>query len=114
MDKIENQSRSFSVKLREAIRALIEQTDPINSLKTKNISQFAASTDRDYRLPIPGTTIHKKYKDQTYTVLVLNGNFEFQNKRYKSLSAIAKEITGSHWNGFQFFGLEKREGRSRS
>ena len=63
---------------------------------------------RDYRLPIPGSTIHKEYKGQKYIVRVLKYGFEYEKKSYKSLSAIAKKITGSHWNGYGFFGLEKR------
>lgn len=36
---------------------------------------------------------------------VLDDGFEFKGQRYKSLSAVAKVATGSHWNGFHFFGL---------
>ncbi len=38
-------------------------------------------------------------------VKVLDNGFEFDGRRYKSLSAIAKEVTGSKWNGFLFFGI---------
>ncbi len=60
----------------------------------------------DTRLPMPGTAVVRKYKGRTLQVLVLVDGFEFEGERYKSLSAVAKRITGSHINGFRFFGLE--------
>ncbi|GIW81344.1 MAG: hypothetical protein KatS3mg105_3501 [Gemmatales bacterium] len=61
----------------------------------------------DARLPAPGTAIIRHYKGRTLQVLVLSdGCFEFEGQRYKSLSAVAKKITGSHVNGYRFFGLE--------
>jgi hypothetical protein len=60
---------------------------------------------RDKRLPIPGTVITKKYKGQIIQVKVLEKGFECNNTFYKSLSALAYEITGAHWNGYDFFGL---------
>jgi hypothetical protein len=62
---------------------------------------------RDARLPMPGCLIVKKYKDQTVVVKVLNDGFEHDGRRFASLSVIAGEITGTRWNGFAFFGLEK-------
>ncbi len=61
--------------------------------------------DRDPRLPPPGETITKTYKRQTLTVLVRQNDFEFNGDVYKSLTAIANAVTGSHVNGFAFFGL---------
>ncbi len=61
--------------------------------------------DRDPRLPAPGTAITRKYKGRTLEVLVTADGFEFEGERYLTLSAVAKAITGSHWNGFRFFGL---------
>ena len=37
--------------------------------------------------------------------MVLDDGFEFEGKRYRSLTAVAKAATGSHWNGRHFFGL---------
>jgi hypothetical protein len=68
---------------------------------------------RDARLPMPGCLIVKKYKDQTVVVKVLNDGFEHDGRRFASLSAIAGEITGTRWNGFAFFGLEKEARRAR-
>ena len=106
--KPHKQPTSLSFEIKQAIALLIQQNDPINSIKIRATKQTETSANRDYRLPIPGTTIEKKYKDQSYTIIVLKDDFEYKQKRYKSLSAIAKKITGSHWNGYGFFGLEKR------
>jgi hypothetical protein len=67
----------------------------------------------DARLPMPGSLIVKKYKTQTVVVKVLNEGFEYDGRRFTSLSAIAGEITGTRWNGFAFFGLEKEDRRAR-
>ena len=60
----------------------------------------------DSRLPTPGTAIVRKYKGRTLRVLVVKDGFEYEGERYKSLSAVAKAVTGSHCNGFRFFNLE--------
>jgi len=62
---------------------------------------------RDARLPMPGCLIVKKYKALTVVVKVLGDGFEYDGRQFASLSAIAGEITGTRWNGFAFFGLEK-------
>ena len=57
------------------------------------------------RIPAVGNVIQRDYKGQSIEVKVMEGGFEFQGRPFKSLSAIAKEVTGSHWNGYAFFGL---------
>jgi hypothetical protein len=61
----------------------------------------------DKRLPTPGTVITRQYKKQTLRVTVGKDDFEYEGESYPSLSAVAKKITGSHCNGFLFFGLTK-------
>lgn len=65
----------------------------------------AQRNGRDPRLPAPGTVLTRTYKDDTLQVTVLDSGFEFDGERFKSLSAIARAVTGSHVNGFQFFNL---------
>ncbi|MDP8244830.1 MAG: DUF2924 domain-containing protein [Candidatus Hinthialibacter antarcticus] len=60
---------------------------------------------RDKRIPMAGTILIRKYKKQEIEVKVLDVGFEYQNKVFSTLSAVAKEITGSHWNGMKFFNL---------
>jgi hypothetical protein len=59
----------------------------------------------DPRLPPPGTTITRKYKGRTISVTVLPQGFEHDGERYRSLTAVARVITGQHVNGFRLFGL---------
>jgi hypothetical protein len=67
----------------------------------------ASAPQRDGRLPLPGRAIVRRYKGETLRVTVLADGFEFKGERYGSLSAIAKAVTGSHMNGYRFFGLVK-------
>jgi len=60
----------------------------------------------DRRLPPPGTAMIRRYKGRMLQVVVLTDGFEFEGRRYPSLSAVAKAITGSHINGYRFFRLE--------
>ena len=69
--------------------------------------EVAAS--HDARLPTPGTALIRKYKGRTIQVSVLHEGFEYDGECYKSLSAVAKAITGSHCNGFRFFQLREDE-----
>jgi len=65
-----------------------------------------SKTDRDIR-PIPGTVITREYQGQMYRVTVgTDGQYEFEGRRYPTLSMIAREITGTRWSGTLFFGLK--------
>ena len=59
----------------------------------------------DSRLPLPGVLLSRRWKDQNVLVEVLEDGFRYQNRHYRSLSAIAREITGTSWNGLAFFGV---------
>lgn len=65
----------------------------------------AGECKTDKRLPMAGSVITRRYKGQTLQVRVLPTGFEYEGDEYKSLSAVAKAITGSHCNGYLFFGL---------
>ena len=54
---------------------------------------------------MPGTVLNRIYKGEALQVRVLADGFEFEGNRYASLSAVAKAITGLHWNGRLFFGI---------
>jgi hypothetical protein len=53
----------------------------------------------------PGTSVIREYQGVRHIVTISEGGFIWQGKTYDSLSAIAREITGSRWNGPRFFGL---------
>lgn len=57
------------------------------------------------RLPLPGTILTRKYRGRLIEVTVLPKGFDWEGQVYRSLSAVAKAVTGSHWNGFLFFRL---------
>ena len=59
----------------------------------------------DPRLPALGEAITRVYKGRTLQIVVLVDGFEFEGRRFRTLSAVAKAITGSHINGYRFFGL---------
>lgn len=66
------------------------------------------ATPRDPRLPTAGSTISRTMGNEVHEVKVGEAGFEYRGHTFKSLSAIAKAITGTAWNGFLFFGLKAR------
>ena len=70
-------------------------------------------SDHDSRVPLPGSMIVKEHHGRTILVHVLDGDFEWDNRRFSSLSAVAKEVTGTKWNGYAFFGVDKERGNGR-
>jgi hypothetical protein len=65
--------------------------------------------DLDSRLPPHGSYLEREYKGRRVIVKILVGGFEFEGQVYRSLSAIAREVTGTKWNGFLFFNLAPTE-----
>ena len=68
----------------------------------------ANGNGRDPRLPEPGTVLTRSHGGVEHRVTVLDDGFEYRGERYSSLSKIAREITGTSWNGFLYFGLQRR------
>ena len=62
--------------------------------------------------PIAGTLLIREYGSVEHTVKVLHDGYEWQGRPYQSLSAIARAITGTRWNGWVFFGLKNRRGQA--
>ena len=58
----------------------------------------------------PGTRLIREYQGVEHCVTVRDDDFEYQGRPLKSLSAIARAITGTRWNGLLFFGLKNRRG----
>ena len=55
----------------------------------------------------PGTRLLREWGGRTHTVIVLDDGFEYGGERYRSLTQIARRITGAQWSGPRFFGLRK-------
>jgi len=72
-----------------------------------SVSRKVAAVDP--RVPPPGTYIEREYKGRRIIVKVLADGFEFEGEKYRSLSTIATEATGTKWNGFLFFNMAKEE-----
>ena len=61
--------------------------------------------------PITGTRLIREWQGVEHTVTVLKEGYEWQGRPYRSISAIARAITGTRWNGWVFFGLKNGRGR---
>jgi hypothetical protein len=62
----------------------------------------------------PGTRLVREWKGRVHDVMVLEDGFAWRGKRYASLSVIAREITGTRWNGWVFFGLRQRDEKKKA
>jgi hypothetical protein len=63
---------------------------------------------KDGRMPEPGTLLTRRVGDRQIVVKVLKDGFEYESRHFRSLSAIAREVTGTRWNGLLFFGIAER------
>ena len=72
----------------------------------------AANTPRRPEVK-PGTRLMREWQGRTYDVLVLDDGFSWQGTSYRSLSAIARKITGTAWSGPLFFGLKPNRSATR-
>ena len=57
--------------------------------------------------PLAGTRLIREYRGVEHTVTVMNDGYAWQGRPYRSLSAIARAITGTRWNGLVFFGIRR-------
>jgi hypothetical protein len=80
----------------ERLEALGEQFDG-RSITLRRI--------RHDQRPIPGTRLLREYQGVEHVVTVTRDGFAWQGRPYQSLSAIARAITGTRWNGWVFFGI---------
>jgi Protein of unknown function (DUF2924) len=83
----------------ERLAAAIERGEPVRPL---------TATDRLH----PGTTLERAWRGETHVVTVVADGFTYRGRRYRSLSQIARRITGTRWNGPAFFGLRQSNGRA--
>lgn len=82
---------------------------------TREIAQMTGRLQRQGKVTImpsvtlkPGTRLAREWKGRTHHVLVMKAGFQFEGRRFGSLSEIAQSITGTHWSGPRFFGLQAR------
>lgn len=62
----------------------------------------------------PGARLVREWGGQSHTIIVREDGFEWKGQLWRSLSAIAREITGAHWSGPRFFGIGVDKARSNA
>lgn len=98
--------------MRRALAERIQfEAEGVDQGLTKRLQQLAArhrpgrkSAPRSAAFR-PGSRLERLWRGERHQVEVLDGAFEWQGQRYKSLSQVARAITGVRWNGPRFFGL---------
>lgn len=102
-------SRAIAWKMQERVRGGLP---PATARELKRLAkQLHENGDIDLAKDIqikPGTKLVRQWHDTIYHVLVLDDGFQFQDRHYRSLTPIAKEITGAAWSGPRFFGLKDK------
>ena len=91
----------LKVETRARLEALGEQLDGGNVVLRR--------VRADSR-PLAGTRLVREHAGVEHTVTVLPDGFEWEGRPYRSLSAIARAITGTRWNGWSYFGLKSARG----
>jgi len=79
----------------------------------QEFKETAAATIRARPELKPGTRLVREWQGRSYEVLVLDDGFSWQGTRYRSLSAVARKITGTAWSGPLFFGLRQNRSATR-
>jgi Protein of unknown function (DUF2924) len=85
----------LSERARRKLDALADQLDP------------NAARRRDPGRPIAGTQLRREWRGIERVVTVREHDFEYEGRPYRSLSAVARAIAGTRWNGWLFFGLRQ-------
>lgn len=87
----------------------VERLDALAEELEGNTPKRARTLIRDR--PMAGTRLIREWRGVEYCVTVRQDDFEYQGRPYKSLSAVARKITGTQWNGLVFFGLKNTRGQ---
>ena len=107
-----NAEGDLSERARQRAMALAQETELRIRAPESFLRELSGATGkwrgdpRDRRLPLPGTLLTRQFRGQNVAVEVLEKGFRYQARVYTSLSAVARHVTGTQWNGFMFFGLE--------
>ncbi len=104
----ENQFGGLSGKAKERLEELITEIDLPLGEKTRTVSGVLKKNRRPDD-PAPGTTLTRIWKGQKIQVLVRDDGYEWDGDLFRSLTAAARAVTGSKWNGRLFFGLTNRK-----
>jgi hypothetical protein len=108
-----NAEGDLSERARQRALALAEEADlriraPESFLR--ELARSDGANSRDPRLPGPGQWLSREFRGQTVSMEVLEKGFRYQERVYRSLSAVARQVTGVQWNGFSFFRCDGQRG----
>ena len=90
-------------------KATVDRLQAIHEQAKRGSRGAKLATD----LPAAGTVLIREHEGVRHEVRIVNNGFEYAGKKWKSLSSIAREITGVNWNGPKFFGLRSQRGASQ-
>lgn len=109
IDRLGGLSRGAQQRLATAAREAARERARAGQEDHQNAGSGAAS-----RTLRPGTRLVREWQGEVYEVIALANGFLWNGNTYRSLSVIAKAITGTVWNGWIFFGVERKKPRARS
>lgn len=98
-----NASGDLSARARRRADELANDAD----LRTTAPKDNQVAFDHDARLPMPGATLRRPYTGREVVGRVLPRGVEYEGEVYRTLSAVARAVTGTHWNGYPFLNLPK-------
>ena len=98
-----NAEGGLSERARQRAMEVAEEAD-LRIRAPQSFLRELAQGNRDPRLPAVGTCLLRQFQGRTVSVEVLEKGFCYQQQVYRSLSAVARQVTGVQWNGFAFFG----------
>ena len=105
-----NAEGGLSERARERAIAVAEEAD-LRIRAPQSFLKEMVRGNRDPRLPAVGTFLKREFQGRVVSVEVLEKGFRYEEKVYRSLSAVARQVSGVQWNGFAFFSLSVNVGR---
>jgi hypothetical protein len=95
-----------------SVRVIARRPDTIVGFEETRIDALdpKAARQRVVDRPVVGTQLIREWRGVEQRVTVLADGFEWESRRYRSLSAVARAITGTQWNGWTFFGMKRNGG----
>ena len=109
----ETRQLALAIAREAPLRVRIESAAARGAQDAARTATTRLTCNYDSRLPMPGSLLMKQHKGETHVVKVLDNGFDYDGRVYRSLSAIAQEITGTKWNGYTFFSLTKEVANGR-
>ncbi|MBF0370488.1 MAG: DUF2924 domain-containing protein [Magnetococcales bacterium] len=100
--------KRLAYRLQElAYGGLSKQTEERLKTLARDETQIGRNQPKGDGRPVVGTRLIREWKGIDYCVTVLADGFEYQGRPFRSLSAVARAITGTRWNGWTFFGVRR-------